>query len=208
MARGNFALVIAPSMLLQLHYQRFLRLRFSNLLECRNRHTTTSRRCWSVLSNWHLSTPYALNASIDSPSARVTIAFFHSRASKGRGAEPLRRIIRCFPGMRMILTATTFTLKIVSTARRTSILFASNATLKVYWLCFSCNFTVFSVTIPWRSTSVISTALFLLALCWSWCFGCLRLLRLHVHSLLTCFLGAHAVTEDQFNPAHSPLWHN
>src|SRR5258708_19363836 len=102
MARGNSALVIAPSMLLQLHYQRFLRLRFSNLLECRNRHTATSRRCWSVLSNWHLSTPYALNASIDSPSARVPIAFFHSRASKGPDADPLPPTLPFFPALHML----------------------------------------------------------------------------------------------------------
>src|SRR5207248_9014722 len=55
-----------------------------------------------------------------------------------------------------MLTETTLTLNIASTARRTSILLASNATLKVYLFC-SCSFTDFSVTIPWRSTSVIST---------------------------------------------------
>src|SRR5438105_15620501 len=56
----------------------------------------------------------------------------------------------------MVLTETTFTLNNSSTARRISILFASNATLKVYLFC-SCSFTDFSVTTPWRSTSVIST---------------------------------------------------
>src|SRR5438876_3684708 len=133
MTCGNPTLVIATRVFFQLHHQRFLWFCLCNLLECRDRHATTSRRCWSVLSNWHLSTPYAFNASIDSPSRRVTIAFFHSRASKGFGAVPLRRNMRFLPGMRMILTETTFTLKIVSTARRTSILLASNATATVYW---------------------------------------------------------------------------
>src|SRR5205085_7100340 len=100
--------------------------------------------------------PYAFNASIDSPSRRVTIAFFHSRAGTGRGAEPLRRIARGFPGMRMVLTLTTCTLNMASTARRTSILFACNATRKVY-LFWACCATVLSVTMPWRSISVIST---------------------------------------------------
>src|SRR5712692_10972571 len=64
--------------------------------------------------------------------------------------------MRALPYMRMVLTETTLTLNIASTARRISILFASNATLKVYLFCF-CRDTDFSVTIPWRSTSVIST---------------------------------------------------
>src|SRR6266852_2063616 len=158
MTCSDLALVVAPSVLLQSHYQRFLWLCLGNLLEGRNRHATTPRRGWSVLSNWHFLTPYAFNASIVCPSRKVTTAFFHSRASFSRGAEPLRRlyIMRALPGMRMVLTETTLTLNIASTARRISILFASNATLKVYLFCF-CRDTDFSVTIPWRSTSVIST---------------------------------------------------
>src|SRR5439155_23637075 len=123
---------IATEVLFQLHQHRFFWFCLGNLLECRDRHATTSRRCWSVLSNWHLSILYAFNASIESPSRRVTIAFFHSRAAIGFGAAPLRRNIRFLPGIRMILTETTFTFKIVSTARRTSILLANRAPAKLY----------------------------------------------------------------------------
>src|SRR5205085_8915030 len=77
-------------------------------------------------------------------------------AGRGRGATPLRRNIFDLPGIRMVLTDATLTLNNSSTARLISILFASNATLKVYLFC-SCSFTDFSVTTPWRSTSVIST---------------------------------------------------
>src|SRR6266446_6686662 len=57
MPGGNLALIVASGVLLQLHNQRFLWLGLGNLLECRNRHATTPRRGWSILSNWHLSTP-------------------------------------------------------------------------------------------------------------------------------------------------------
>src|SRR6266480_2218827 len=81
---------------------------------------------------------YAFNISIVCPSLMVTIAFFHSRASTGRGAVPRRRIHLGLPGIRITFTLTTSTLKRLSTARRISILLAFNATLKVYWLR-SCN---------------------------------------------------------------------
>src|SRR5437588_8980176 len=132
MTGSDPTLVIAASMLFQSDGQRLLWSRLGNLLECRYRHTATSRRSRSILFNWHFSVPYAFNASIVCPSRRVTIAFFHSRAGRGRGGAPLRRIIFALPGMRIVLTETTFTLKRVSTARRISILFAFTATLKVY----------------------------------------------------------------------------
>src|SRR6266576_3276809 len=161
MADCNLPLIVASGMLLKFNRQRFLWSCLRNLFECRYRHPATPRRRWFILSYWHLFIPYAFNISIVCPSLMVTIAFFHSRGSTGRGAAPRRRIHLGLPGIRITFTLTTSTLKRLSTARRISILLAFNATLKVYWLR-SCNLTDFSVTIPWRSISVSSTC-FLLA---------------------------------------------
>src|SRR5690349_1448401 len=147
MADCYFTLVVTSGMLLQFNRQRLLWFCLCNLFECRDRHPTTPRRCWFILSYWHLIIPYAFNISIVCPSLMVTIAFFHSRACTGRGAAPRRRIHLGLPGMRSTFTLITFTLKRLSTARRISILLAFSATLKVYWLR-SCNLTDFSVTIP------------------------------------------------------------
>src|SRR6266516_5785413 len=155
-ARCDLSRIVAPGMLFQPNGQRFLWPCFGNLLECRNRHAATPSIRWSILSNWHLLIPNAFNASIVCPSRIVTIAFFHSRATTGRGADPRRLIIFALPGIRMVLTETTFTWNSVSTARRTSTFVAVNATLKVY-LFSPCSLTDSSVMIPWRSISVIST---------------------------------------------------
>src|SRR5437899_1372822 len=104
MADCNLTLVIATGMLLQLNGQRLFWLCLRNLFECRDRHPATPRRCWFILSYWHLFIPYAFNISIVCPSSMVTIAFFHSRASTGRGAAPRRRIHLGLPGMRITFT--------------------------------------------------------------------------------------------------------
>src|SRR5258708_7300997 len=54
MANRNFTLVVTPGVLHQFHSQRFLWSCLGNLLESRDRHATAARRCWSILSNWHL----------------------------------------------------------------------------------------------------------------------------------------------------------
>src|SRR5260370_11603028 len=57
---------------------------------------------------------YAFNISIVCPSLMVTIAFFHSLASTGRGSVPRRRIHLGLPAMPITFTRTTSTLTSLS----------------------------------------------------------------------------------------------
>src|SRR5450432_210381 len=78
--------------------------------------------------------------SIASPSFRVTIAFFQFCILPL--PRPMRRSL---PRISMVLTPVTFTLKRRCTASRIWILFASRATSKTTWLCFSRSKVAFSV---------------------------------------------------------------
>src|SRR5437588_12826389 len=87
-ARSDLTLVITPGVFLQTDRQRLLRLCFRNLLESRNRHAATTRRCWPVLSNWHLSTPSLFLKSTPSTLLRATLR--------------VRRCERTMPSMRRL----------------------------------------------------------------------------------------------------------
>src|SRR5690606_9946152 len=146
MPRRDPPLVVAPARRLERHDERLFGLRLGNLFKGVHRHAPAARGRRLVLFDRHskhslatlveLVVPPAYKPSkisMRSPSASCTMAFFRS------GRRPSKRpILLPFPGMRLVLTLTTLTPKISSTARFTCVLVALSATSKVYLFCSIC----------------------------------------------------------------------
>ena len=128
MADGNASEVVAPARPFSENDKRAFRFRFRNFFEGITGFVAQARRDRFVNFNCHYSTP-SKNLRL-SPSASVTIAFFITGfLIVVRRLFMLRFVL---PGVTIMLTATTETLKSFSTASFTSVRLALFSTSKAY----------------------------------------------------------------------------
>src|SRR5262249_19118005 len=124
------------------HDQPLLGLGLRDLVEGQHGHEPATRRRRLQALHRHGSVPSLAQLSKSSillPGPSFTIAFFQE------GRRPTYRPIRfSLPKTTWVRTLVTLTLKISSTAWRTSTLLASMATWKLTWLCSSLSVVAFS----------------------------------------------------------------